>query len=238
MNAFKAGPTVETDPTWVTLHFHALDSTIPVIRCLLGIPRPENDSDEQPIYLLDEDLRVDQMDHILTILDIFPPNGIITKKGLRGDRLLAADSTSVTQLYQECCQCILNTMPRSAECRLYSSLAKSLMVILQHHVMTMDINRLSLSKVEIEGASSSTKDPGTTAISVRERRKEIQSIGALEDALAKSLLSTTESCLRLFPDTVELREVLDVVVNLLLSKQLLLLSHYSTGVHVQASRSI
>jgi len=211
MSAFKGGPTVEDDPTWATLHFHALDSTITAIRCLLGISRPENDSDGHLMYFLDEDLQVDQMDHILTILDIFPPNGIITKKGLRGDRLLAADSTSVTQLHQECCQCISETEPRRAECRLYSSLAKSLVVILQHHVMTMDISKLSLSKVKIEGVSSSTKDPGTTAIPERERRKEIQSIGALEEVLAKSL----ESCLSLLPDTIELREVLDVMVNLL-----------------------
>ena len=249
MNAFKGGPIVEADPTWVTLHFHALDSTITVIRCLLGILCPENDSSGGLVDLLDDDQQVHQMDHIFTVLDIFLPNGVIAKKEWKGDRPLAADSTSVTQLYQECCQCILKTIPlRSAGCSLYSSLAKSLMIILYHHVMTVEdrckewssgsISRLSLSKVKIEGVSSSTKDPGTTAISVKECRKEIQSIGALEDLLAKSLTLTMESCFSLFPDTVELREVLYLVVDLLLSKQLLLLSHDNSGIHVQASRSI
>jgi len=239
MNAFNGGPIVEADPTWVTLHFHALDSTITVIRCLLGILCPENDSSGGPVDLLDDDQQVHRVDHIVTVLDIFLPN-----------RVIATDSTSVTQLYQECCQCILKTIPlRSAGCSLYSSLAKSLMIILDHHVMTVvdrcgkdrssgSTSRPSLSKVKIEGVSSSTKDPGTTAISVGECGKEIQSIGALEDVLAKSLTLTMESCFSLFPDTVELREVLYLVADLLLSKKLLLLSHDNSGIHVQACRSI
>ncbi|KAF9364889.1 hypothetical protein BGX34_012197 [Mortierella sp. NVP85] len=249
MNAFKGGPTAEADPTWVTLNFHALDSTITVIRCLLGILCPENDSSGGLVDPLDDDQQVHQMEHILTVLDIFLPNGVIAKKEWKGDRPLAADSTSVTQLYQECCQCILKTIPlRRAGCSLYSSLAKSLMIILYHHVMTVEdrckdwssgsTSRPSLSKVKIEGVSSSTKDPVTTAMSVRECRKEIQSIGALEDLLTKSLTLIMESCFSLFPDTVELREVLYLVVDLLLSKQLLLLSHDNSGIHVQASRSI
>lgn len=71
------------------------------------------------------------MDYIITLLEAFHSEG--------EDRPLVAGSTPITQLYQECCRCILKILPLgNAGIRLYPGLAETLVVILYHHVKTME----------------------------------------------------------------------------------------------------
>lgn len=55
------------------------------------------------------------------------------------------------------------------------------------------------------------------------------------DLLSRSLLAVMGSLFDLFPNTVERLEVRDLAVNLLYSKQLLILSDYNSGVNVQVT---
>ncbi|KAF9205154.1 serine/threonine-protein kinase M1 [Haplosporangium sp. Z 27] len=113
------------------------------------------------------------------------------------------------------------------------------MEILYHHVMTVEdrckewsANRSMSSRIKIENGIGGPKDLGGL-FSVKDCRSELPAMTVLEDLLAKSLLVVMQSAFDSFPDTVHLREIRLLAVNLLFSKELLLLSEDESGKNVQ-----
>jgi hypothetical protein len=107
MSAFKGTSTQEVDPTWMVLHFHTLDDAITVVCLLLPLFLSEGGTSEWYSHTIDEDLRVELMDLIQSLLETFIPNGIIAQRELKCDRPLAANHNLISQLYGICCRCIL-----------------------------------------------------------------------------------------------------------------------------------
>ncbi|KAF9115524.1 serine/threonine-protein kinase M1 [Mortierella sp. AM989] len=114
------------------------------------------------------------------------------------------------------------------------------MEILYHHVMTVEdrckewsATRSTNSRIKVENGIGCSKDLSLPDSSIKDCRKELPAMEALEDLLAKSLTIVMQSAFDSFPDQVHLREIRLLAVNLLFSEHLLLLSDDESGKNVQ-----
>jgi hypothetical protein len=87
--------------------------------------------------------------------------------------------------------------------------------------------------IKSEDDVSNTRESGIQLLDIKECRKELPAMTFLEDLLVKSLIIVIQAASELFPDTVHIREVRLLVTDLLLSKEIILLSYDDSGNNVQ-----
>ncbi|KAI1315377.1 serine/threonine-protein kinase M1 [Mortierella claussenii] len=242
MSTFRSSTATDIDPVWMVLRFGSLDDAITVICYLISFESQESDSDGWSMYKVDEDLRMQLLAAICALLTTLSPSRIVAKREGSGGQHLAASSASVVQLfYQVCCHCVVHVVPlQNADMRLLSRLAKSLMVILHSHVMTVEArcnewkagaaNRTS--RIKIEGEQGIMDTP-TLNLSVKDCRSELPAMAALEDLLAKSLTQVMSCAFDSLSDTAHLQDIRPLVVSLFFSDGLLSLSEDASGLKVQ-----
>ncbi|KAF9435330.1 serine/threonine-protein kinase M1 [Entomortierella beljakovae] len=241
MSTFKGLLSQENDPIWMSLRFSNLDDAVTVICFLVSFICPDTSESGWPGYKVDEDLRLGLLTLIYSLLEAFLPNGTFARRDRSGGRSVTVSSASITQLYQACCHCVLKTVPLlSADSRLFPPLAKSLMEILHHHIMTVEdrckewsTSKSLSSRIKTESDPTNSKDSGGLIVNIKECRRELLAMAVLEDLLSKSITVVMQSAFECFHDTVHMREVRLLAVNLLFSKQLLLLSGDDSGRNVQ-----
>ncbi|KAF9291903.1 serine/threonine-protein kinase M1 [Mortierella alpina] len=204
MSAFRGFSNGDHDPTWFILRFSELDDAISVLCCLLSMACVESDSSSWPGYVGDGELRMVLMAHICSVLKMFLPNGAMAQKKQSGSYILPASATAIHRLYQACSFCVMETIPLlNADYRHFPSLAESLLVVLYHHIMTvqerceefnaMAILRKQTPKVKVENIFDAPTAEPTPTTSIKDTRSEIPVMAALETTLAKALTALVES---------------------------------------------
>ncbi|KAF9944976.1 hypothetical protein BGZ72_001788, partial [Mortierella alpina] len=138
----------------------------------------------------------------------------------------------------------METVPLlNADCRHFPSLAESLLMILYHHVVTVeerceDYNtmahlRKQTPKVKIENIFDAPTVEPSPAASIKDTRSEIPVMAVMETALAKALTALVECVQQKSWGTTDYYGVRALVMSLFFSDQLLLLSHDESGMNVQ-----
>ncbi|CAO3569415.1 unnamed protein product [Mortierella alpina] len=246
MNAFKGTGNTDNDPAWLVLRFSDLDDAMSVLCCLLSMACVESDTTNWPGYVGDGHMRMGLMAHICSVLKMCLPNGAMSQKKQSGGYILPASTTATHRLYQACCFCVMETVPLlNADCRLFPSLAKSLLMILYHHIMTvrqrceefnaMAVLRKQTLNIKIENIFDVPAVEPPPATSIKETRSEMPVMASLEVALAKALTALVECVQQKSWGTTDYYGVRALVMALYFSDQLLLLSDDESGKNVQRS---
>ncbi|KAF9560300.1 serine/threonine-protein kinase M1 [Mortierella alpina] len=244
MSAFKGTSNFENDPTWLVLRFSELDDAMSVLCCLLSMSCVESDSTNWPGHVGDGDLRMGLMAHICSVLKMFLPNGTMSQKKQSGSYILPASAAAIHRLYQACSFCVMEAIPLlNADCRHFPALAESLLIILYHHVMTvqerceefnaMAALRKQASKVKAENIFDAPAVEPPPVTNIKGTRSEMPVMAVLETALAKALTALVECAQQKSWGTTDFYGVRALIMSLFFSDQLLLLSDDESGMNVQ-----
>ncbi|KAG9323421.1 hypothetical protein KVV02_002581 [Mortierella alpina] len=244
MSAFKGFRNADNDPTWLVLRFSDLDDAMSVLCCLLSMACVESDSTNWPGYVGDGDLRMGLMALICSVLKMFLPNGVMSQKKQSGFYILPASATAIQRLYQACSFCVMETVPLlNADCRHFPSLAESLLMILYHHIMTVQqrceefnaiaVLRKQTQKVKVENIFDPPAVEPPSAMSIKDTRSEMPVMAVLETALVKALTALVECVQQKSWGTTDFYGTRALVMSLFFSDQLLVLSDDESGMNVQ-----
>lgn len=244
MSVFKSSSSHDHDPTWMTFRFAHIDDAVAVVSYLLSLFCHRSDSAEWPVFKADEDQRIALLKVACSLIDLFLPNGQLARSDRSGQRHVAASSALIFQLYQACGHCIKEVVSLSnIGYRYYPALARSILEILYHHVMTLgrrctEWNTGAAFRTLIVKMEKSL-DPNEVipvALDIKDYRKEVPVIASLETMLAECLVSVNEHAIDTSPTIFESHECRSLAVSLLLSDQFLLLSDDESGRSVQVYR--
>ncbi|KAF9584971.1 serine/threonine-protein kinase M1, partial [Lunasporangiospora selenospora] len=241
MSLFKTPPSQDVDPTWMSLRFNSLDEAIAVVCYLMSFLHNTVDTYGRPTIQIDQGLLYEMTNLTSSLLRTFRSSSTSTLKDRNGSSYISANLGAIYQLFQACCHCIQNYVPlQYTQRQLLPSLAKSLLLILSSHVMTIEDQfnewnactntKNNFSATQPENAA---QDSQSTKQSVTEFREEVKTIGAFETLLIQSLLVVMEAILKVHVDAYELLEFKPVISRLLLSDKFAHLSHDSSGMNIQ-----
>ncbi|KAG0381061.1 serine/threonine-protein kinase M1 [Mortierella sp. AD032] len=241
MSVFKSVPVHDHDPTWMTFRFAHIDDAITTVSYLVSLFCHRVTPIGWPVFKADEDQRIALLRIARSLIELFLPNGLIARMDTSGQRHLSASSTSIHQLYQACGHCVREAvLLLNCNGRNYSALARSILEILHHHIMTLDRrctewktgagSRVLIVKTENPAESN---DITPVALSIKDFRKEVPAIVSLETILVECLTSAVECAIESSNGSLELNEPRFLTVSLLFSDQLLLLNDDESGRNVQ-----
>jgi hypothetical protein len=244
MSVFKTILAHDHDSTWVTFRFAHVDDAITTVSYLVSMFCHRVTSIGWPVFKADDDQRVALLKISRSLIELFLPNGLLARKDQSGQRNISASSSSIYQLYQACGYGIKESIPLlTCNVRYYPVLARSMLEILYHHVVTLDRrwtewksgSRISIANTE---RSMESNEAIPIELDFKNYRREVIAITALEGMLAECLTSVMECTMDLSISSLELNQPRLLAISLLFSDQLLLLNVDESGKNVQVGDKI
>ncbi|KAF9122997.1 serine/threonine-protein kinase M1 [Mortierella sp. 14UC] len=237
MSVFKTILPHDHDSTWMTFRFAHVDDAITTVSYLVSLFCHRIASIGWPVFKADDDQRIALLRIARSLIELFLPNGLLARKDQSGQRNISASLTSIYQLYQACGYGVKEAIPLlSCNSRYYPALARSILEILYHHVMTLNRrctewkagagSRASIVKTE---RSMESNEVAPVELSIKDYRKEVLAVAALEGMLAECLTSVVECTVEVSMGALELNQPRFLAISLLFSDQLLLLNDDESG---------
>ncbi|KAF9908954.1 serine/threonine-protein kinase M1 [Linnemannia zychae] len=241
MSVFKTIPAHDHDPTWMTFRFAHVDDAITTVSYLVSLFCHRITSIGWPVFKADDDQRIALLRISRSLIELFLPNGLLARKDQSGQRNVSASSTSIYQLYQACGYGVKEAIPLlNCNGRYYPVLARSILEILYHHIMTLSRrwtewkagagSRASVVRTE---RPMESKEVAPAELNLKGYRKEMLAVTALECMLAECLTSVMECTMEVSIGALEFNQPRFMAISLLFSDQLLLLSDDESGRNVQ-----